>query len=611
MRYGLDMTSPTKAEVTPLRGNQVGRTSRESILFAPIVGILAIFLNAPLISTGFDAHHQGLMLASAMGVADGLAIHGEVFSQYGPITSWTQALFLFVIPASPALALNIWTVVVIALTAVGLTLIPWATRLNLKISSEAGLVGAILWLLLSPALAAGEMFAWSSLLAGLVGVTALILGLHALGQTSSNIVSNRAWFLFGLAIGIIPFIRLNVGGFLALVGLTWTLIALASKWVTGSNVGAIILGSSTSLGTVLVALALTESLSQYWLQSVIGPLQWAEGSNSVGRMFEEIGEELAYLAPRAIPLAIIGITLLAATSLFRGRAVQRSALTLAGAMIFGASFAYAMQLQDTTITNGGGASYSLAIPEDSLTDGLFFVVFLSLGLAVVLGALVVRRSGETPAGEAAAATSFAVVVASSLIFQFWPTLADRQLWWGSSILFVFFIHLIQRIAPSAMVWSFAIPVGLVATVSLLSLSLGLQHKDTKSPQLTSMEGLWVEQQTSEYIAATRDLFLRTLEPGERAFFSVIQGSDVIADGEYRASNKVFASWAQGPEVIDELSAWRGKLVLDSLSLSNFRVSSFPELEKTYGLVTLACSYTGYSGELESDNPYLCVLAPEG
>lgn len=610
MHYGLNMKSPVVVSDTKIRVDLVTSFSHKNIGYAAIVGVYALLLNFPLVSTGFDAHHQGLMLASAMGVVDGLAIHGEVFSQYGPITSWTQALFLLVIPTSPALALNIWSITIIVLTAVCLALIPWASRYNLKVSPEAALFGSIVWVSLSPELAAGEMFAWSSLLAGLVGVTALLLGLHALGQTSSNFLSARAWFCFGLAIGIMPFIRLNVGGFLALVGLIWTLIALASKWVTGSNVRAIILGGSTSLGAVLIALALTKSLNHYWLQSVIGPLQWAEESNSVAKMFEEIGEEIATLAPRAIPLAIIGIALLAATTLSRGQVVPRSALTLAGALFLGASFAYAMQLQDSLFTNVGGDSYSVSIPQDSLTDGLFFVVMLSLALTVVRGIFGFRRRRGTPAREATGATSFAVVVASGLIFQFWPTLADRQLWWGSSILFVLFFHFIQRVAPSAMVWSLAIPVGLVAVVSFLSLTVALDHKVTRSPQSSSMEGLRVEQHTSAYIAATRDLFSRTLEPGERAFFLVIQGSDVVADGEYRASNTVFTSWAQGPGVTDELSAWEGKSVVDTLSLSKLGVSTFRELEKTYGLVTLGCSFTGYSSELGSDDPYLCVLAPE-
>jgi hypothetical protein len=50
------------------------------------VSVGTFFAHLPLAYLGFDSHHNGLMLATATGVAQGKAIHSEVFTQYGPIT---------------------------------------------------------------------------------------------------------------------------------------------------------------------------------------------------------------------------------------------------------------------------------------------------------------------------------------------------------------------------------------------------------------------------------------------------------------------------------------------------------------------------------------------
>ena len=53
------------------------------------MGTAALFASfAPL---GVDAHHDGLMLKTAMDVQAGQRLFRDTFTQYGPLTTWIHA----------------------------------------------------------------------------------------------------------------------------------------------------------------------------------------------------------------------------------------------------------------------------------------------------------------------------------------------------------------------------------------------------------------------------------------------------------------------------------------------------------------------------------------
>jgi len=590
-------------------GRRKGIRYQKQAIFALIAGGLAVAFNYPRVTAGFDAHHQGLMLASAMGVTEGLSLHGEVFSQYGPITTWSQAIFLSLSPASPAIALNLWSLSIIALSAIGLTLLSVASRRNLRITPESAFLGAITWVLLSPEFALGEILAWSSLLAALVGISLTLLVIFGLGGGPSNPGGNTAWFAAGFLVGLMPFIRLNVGAVLAILVLAWVVAALTFKWVKASQVGWAFLGGTLSIASVAAVLGTTRSLEQYWLQSVIGPLSWAQGGSSFSKVVEEVGEDVYSLAPRALPFMLAGLILVA---ILGPRAKKTREIWLVwiigtGLMSLGMMYASALHtvLSPAKLMTGG----PFKLPSDALSDALFFFVFLGIILTAVYGLLRAKKAFERLSAPPLAAACLIVIVAASLLFQYWPTLADRQLWWGAPILMVLFFHSTERVLTVSILRFWVVPVAILALVSALTLDGSSADKSSLGPMESPFGGLRVDDETLAYFEGTGDLYAKTLEPGELVFISVIQGSDVIADGTYRASNSIFSSWAQDSNVRSHLFSWDGKSVVDALSLEKLGVKTFSDLESSYNLKTLGCSSIAYTSEWPSDTPYLCVLAP--
>ncbi len=66
------------------------RRSRRSAALGLSVGVvsLGVFLAAARLDP--DPHHDGVVLAPAIGAAEGLHLHSELFSQYGPMATWLQ-----------------------------------------------------------------------------------------------------------------------------------------------------------------------------------------------------------------------------------------------------------------------------------------------------------------------------------------------------------------------------------------------------------------------------------------------------------------------------------------------------------------------------------------
>jgi hypothetical protein len=107
------------------------------------VSFSAHFAHSPLAYLGFDSHHNGLMLATATGFAQGKAIHSKVSTPNGPISSWLQALFVLVGNGS-AIALKLWTTILITLTAGMLDAVPNVAPREFGISHRISVPASIL-----------------------------------------------------------------------------------------------------------------------------------------------------------------------------------------------------------------------------------------------------------------------------------------------------------------------------------------------------------------------------------------------------------------------------------------------------------------------------------
>ena len=99
------------------RLNETGKRANSRLIFvAPAIGVTFFLIQIPFARIAFDSHHDGYMLAAAIGVKDGGVIHRDVVSQYGPITTLLHSVALL-LPFGPALALRLFTAFQLAVTA--------------------------------------------------------------------------------------------------------------------------------------------------------------------------------------------------------------------------------------------------------------------------------------------------------------------------------------------------------------------------------------------------------------------------------------------------------------------------------------------------------------
>ncbi len=217
----------------------------------------------PFARFGVDPHHDGVMLHPALMVAEGFSVHRDVYSQYGPLTTWIQAIFVEVL--GPSLwSIRIATCVFLAV-ANGI-LFSLARRLyGLGLAFLATSISLCVAYFYSPQT---TMHPWASDLMLLL-IAACASMMHSAFSAKSQGMA-RIWFgLAGLVAGVTPFARQSVG--LVLIATVFLV-----SWIHSKKHGLMaLLGIGIAIVGILVYLRTTGALLAFWDQAVRGPIKWA------------------------------------------------------------------------------------------------------------------------------------------------------------------------------------------------------------------------------------------------------------------------------------------------------------------------------------------------
>jgi len=436
----------------------------------------------PFVRLDFDRNHDGYMLTVAIAHHAGLDLHREVASQYGPLPTWTQELFLH-LPIAPAFALRIWTVLLLAGTAAVITdlgrVAPQRWRLNLWTSSGA----AVVWALMCDRWLGITLHPWSSVLAAFLTAVAMHCWVHAEARIDRGqaVHARRLFTLAGVAIGLTPFARINVG-LAAIIG-TWIVALLTSRvreTQEGSNSGQVRILRSYSRGLVvglvlpLLRLGWTGSIGAYIEQSILTPLEWSGSSDWQPRAYLEgaFGEILPLVAILVIAIAVISWIGAQATwsprrALLKTGIIRVLATTL---VTLGAGLATVQWFAAKINTDAANNSLiqKLTIHE----WGAFTTFFLDIGLvattatAIGLAALYIRALlGSRRLDSEVIAMMIAGALGLAGLTQIYPTHDSRHIWWGLPLGLLAVAWGLQHSSRSA---SAGAP--LIALVSLLALT---------------------------------------------------------------------------------------------------------------------------------------------
>jgi len=597
-------------------------TFRQGKFVAPFsVTIFTFFAFLPLAWWGFDAHHNGLMLAIATGVSQGKAIHSEVFTQYGPITSWSQAPFVL-LGGGSAVALTIWATVLIALTAGLVAAIPNFAPRGFGISYRISVPSAIVWVLLSPSWAMGGIQTWSSVMASFLLMAASTFSLLGIRMRDEGrfLRARYFWVAAGAIVGVMPFTRLNVGlvlWLLLLIGLSF--FGRSRLWDRPDR-GALISGWIASTSIILVILGAAGSLSDYLDQSIVTPYLWALDQESDPEYFFGLfWSDITYLSERALPLALAAIFIDRLIPSKYGHPPMRLIVGAVATVMATTSFLFAIRAQrivDWFRGRGPDDQQNLALfsgEEPHLAIWYFF--FLSVIVIALAFGLVVKRYGATlnrlPI-SALRGYSFLFVSGLANLVQIHPLGDIYHLWWGSPVLALFLVKALGMLQKTVHLWIWLPSVLIVAAIQIATLIPGYEVRNSSGPAGTVAEHVRMTPEASRYLEGIRDLKAASVLPNEKTLYFVQMGIEVVIDGEFNSANPVFANWAMLESEPPGLESWTGKTMIDYPGLTKFGYTSFESLALKYNLEVIDCSFEAepyYFPDWDTNNPYICILEP--
>jgi hypothetical protein len=440
------------------------------------VGFLAALW--PFTRLDFDRHHDGYMLSVAIAHHGGLDLHREVATRYGPLTTWTQELFLH-LPVAPAFALRIWTVLLLAGTAAIIAdlgrVAPTRWHLNVWASSGA----AVMWALMCDRWLGITLHPWSSVLAAFLTAVAMHCWVHAEARVESGHPVHAHWLFVGsgVAIGLTPFARVNVGLAAVIGTLTIALLTHRLRATEGGDrrgqisvLRAYALGLCVGLLLPILRLGWTRSIGAYVEQSILTPLEWSGSSGWQPRAYLEgaLERTLPLLAILAVAMFVVSRKSARTFSATRRGLFQPRTILVLVTML--ATLAAGVTTVRWFAANIGtdGESDSLVQTFMNHEWGAFTTSFLDIGLiattATAIGlagyytrALLQRRQldGEIIAMMMAGALGLAGLT------QVYPTHDSRHIWWGLPLGVLTIIWTVQRTGRSINRYVPAIPLTLI------------------------------------------------------------------------------------------------------------------------------------------------------
>lgn len=244
-----------------------------------IGGLLAagvVALLVPLARLGIDQHHDGVMLKPALDVLAGQVLFRDSFSQYGALTTYLQAMALWISPS--LLSIRLLTV-----AAYGLTVVVLYAAWRLILPRSLAILSCLLFILFIPAYERDYwnneywlLSPWSSVFAmlfqsiGLYALFRMILGEHP-----------RHWgVLCGVATACVFWCRQPVGIIMAgCLGVIWLALHW-TNWTPGTHskrsvLGGLLAGFFAVNALLLGELYVTGALPQWWYQNFVWPGRWS------------------------------------------------------------------------------------------------------------------------------------------------------------------------------------------------------------------------------------------------------------------------------------------------------------------------------------------------
>ena len=511
--------------------------------------VLAVFgvFGATLIFSffDFDPHHDGYLLAAAIGVHEGNLLFRDVFTQYGPLTTWYQSLWIGLIPAYPAVALRASHLALVFGTALLLGDLGRITSKRYGLSSTLTWTLSLFWLLSNDVFYGVAMLPWSSMLATFMIVAITYLTVLAGNLNSERIVfGSLLMFLAGAILGLLPFARQSVGliaiGALGFIGL----VGFKGNFFSRRMLFSSFLGGVFGNGLVIVSLEITDSLGPWWSQSVLWPLQWLSESDEaspVMSLLQLCGEYALFIIP-------IGISVWFALTRRGNRILLISIVTVLTLL---AVVGFPQFEPASHSPHGFGEALRTTWTSALLSMNIRFLQLVFVGLVFLLAISVLIVAGRALKNgwrEIANIRSVFLGLALAALSQTVPISDTRHIWWAMPSLLIAAgsfamsstskTRIVPLATPSVLVW--LVSLGLTAGGNLFLVEREPYGSNTLAAGMFGRLG------NVERLHAQTEFL--TNSAGELRIFLVGDGHLSVIDGTYRSIDAFFVSWGPTPDL---------------------------------------------------------------
>lgn len=526
-----------------------------------------------------DPHHDGIQLATAIGVADGLKVHSQVFSQYGPITPWINGWWLSL--TSPTLlSLRYFA----ALQLIGITILTYliSEKFGIRRSIRIFMVSA--WLLSCPVWAYQKWFfslwPWPS-----ITYTLAILGaLYLLIDRRSPGPQDSAWLsIAGLLIGVASFTRPNYGIVLLMV-LGFFTFVLRNE-VSNRQVVAFTSGFVIPILIALLRLWATDSIYPWLRQSVVGPL---DGKASVANFDFSYFYGIYLQGWKELIGLITGLILIAR---FLKETVLFRALIILVALLVGLKlFTQFNALQSQTWTVQASVTDSMADPLSAMAPIRLALISSGILIPTMFLTCIRRRRGQfnPKADVSPLAIPTLLACAFAGVAQLYPLPDVYHLWWASPpilILCGFMLNSLRRR------WLFLTVALFLPTYLLGTVRLREQLEVNRTTwDGGALDGMQIDNDLFQSYYRAAMLLNQIDTPAQ---FECRDGLWAVFEGRYMSSNPAFVSWAFGV-TSTENTAPSNVLCIDGGTAEN-QVRSTRERTMTTGDESLY--FSRFSGDI--------------
>lgn len=519
----------------------------------------------------FDPHHDGYMLAQAVAIRDGLSAHSDVFGQYGPLTPWFHSLALW-LPVEPALAIRIANAALLSLSVYLLTEMGRRRPTGWPVSLAVGWTSAVAWFVLSDMWLGYTMLPWPSVLAMCLVLGALLLTTRSVlaCEMGRHRLAGALAFLSGMLLGASVFSRINVG----LPAILVVAVCSALWFWTATRAGRVsslllVAGIAGGLGVVLLILAATSSVNDFWTQAVVWPRTWASRSLEEWSTFSVLRRTFLIQSLPALVLAWGAASIRARVNLDRPQhSVFRRLVppwpAAAMALVTGATIvAWELSVPIAQATLGESSDLSVTrVLEESAGQYLYlFMVIAILGALAVPVALVWRGVGHHVRGSSTGPLPVRYVPWLALagltvagLAQVVPTWDVRHVWWGLPLGLLLTFALLQRAQALMPVARnpLLLPLVVVALIVTPMVVRNLAAPRVAGPPGTIIEGMLVSEASARAIAEDSRLLSEVLTKNDRAVFLVPDGDSAVLAGEFQSVDPFFVDWGPVPRLSSRL-----------------------------------------------------------